>query len=56
VRSFIQDIHHFRDHYAGNEDIPLGKVVVFDDAQMAWACDQAANFMQRKRGQSDFHM
>ncbi|HKV80413.1 MAG TPA: DUF2075 domain-containing protein [Candidatus Sulfotelmatobacter sp.] len=56
VRSFIQNIHHFRDHYVGNEDIPLEKVVVFDEAQRAWTRDQAANFMQRKRGQADFDM
>jgi Uncharacterized conserved protein (DUF2075) len=56
VRSFIQNIHHFRDHYVGNEDIPLERVVVFDEAQRAWTRDQAANFMQRKRGQADFDM
>ena len=56
VRSFIQNIHHFRDHYVGNDDIPLEKVVVFDEAQRAWTRDQAANFMQRKRGQADFDM
>lgn len=56
VRSFIQNIHHFRDHYVGNDDIPLEKVVVFDEAQRAWTRDQAANFMQRKRGQADFNM
>jgi hypothetical protein len=56
VRSFIQNIHHFRDHYVGNEDIPLERVVVFDEAQRAWTRDQAANFMQRNRGQADFDM
>jgi hypothetical protein len=56
VRSFIQNIHHFRDHYVGNEDIPLERVVVFDEAQRAWTRDQAASFMQRKRGQPDFDM
>jgi hypothetical protein len=56
VRSFIQNIHHFRDQYVGNEDIPIEKVVVFDEAQRAWTRQQAASFMQRKRGQSDFNM
>jgi hypothetical protein len=55
VRSFIQNIHHFRDHYVGNEGNPLEKVVVFDEAQRAWTRDQAANFMQRKRGQAQSH-
>jgi hypothetical protein len=54
VRSFIQNIHHFRDHYVGNSDIPVEKVVVFDEAQRAWSREQAASFMQRKRGQADF--
>jgi hypothetical protein len=56
VRSFIQNIHHFRDHYVGNDDIPLEKVVVFDEAQRAWTRQQAASFMQRKRGQANFNM
>jgi hypothetical protein len=56
VRSFIQNIHHFRDEYVGNEAIPIEKVVVFDEAQRAWTREQAASFMQRKRGQSDFDM
>ncbi len=56
VRSFIQNIHHFRDDYVGNEDIPVEKVVVFDEAQRAWTREKAATFMQRKRGQADFDM
>lgn len=54
VRSFIQNIHHFRDQYVGNSDIPIEKVVIFDEAQRAWTRQQAASFMQRKRGQLDF--
>ncbi|HTF63018.1 MAG TPA: DUF2075 domain-containing protein, partial [Edaphobacter sp.] len=56
VRSFIQNIHHFRDDYVGNNDIPVEKVVVFDEAQRAWTRKQASSFMQRKRGQADFDM
>jgi hypothetical protein len=56
VHSFVQNIHHFRDHYVGNNEIPIEKVVVFDEAQRAWTRDQAASFMQRKRGQLDFNM
>ncbi len=56
VRSFIQNIHHFRDDYVGNNAVPLEKVVVFDEAQRAWTRKQAASFMQRKRGQPDFDM
>ncbi len=56
VRSFIQNIHHFRDDFVGNIDVPLEKVVVFDEAQRAWTRKQAASFMHRKRGQHDFNM
>jgi hypothetical protein len=56
VSSFIQNIHHFRDEYVGNDAIPVEKVVVFDEAQRAWTREQAANFMQRKRGQAEFDM
>jgi hypothetical protein len=56
VRSFIQNIHHFRDEYVGNADVPVEKVVVFDEAQRAWTRDKAAYFMQRERGQADFNM
>lgn len=56
VRSFIQNIHHFRDEYLGNAAAPLEKVVVFDEAQRAWTRLQAASFMRRKRGQIDFDM
>ncbi|MGA2375149.1 MAG: DUF2075 domain-containing protein [Candidatus Sulfotelmatobacter sp.] len=56
VRSFIQNIHHFRDDYVGNSAVPVERVVVFDEAQRAWTREQAASFMQRKRGQPDFAM
>jgi hypothetical protein len=56
VRSFIQNVHHFRDHYVATDDIPVEKVVVFDEAQRAWTRRQAAFFMQRKRGQAGFDM
>jgi hypothetical protein len=56
VRSFVQNIHHFRDQYVGNNEIPVEKVVVFDEAQRAWTRKQAASFMQRKRGRIEFDM
>jgi hypothetical protein len=56
VRSFVQNIHHFRDYYVSTAEIPVEKVVVFDEAQRAWTRQQAAAFMQRKRGQPDFDM
>ena len=55
VESFIQNIHHFRDHYLSGNEVPIEKVVVFDEAQRAWTREQAATFMQRKRGHADFN-
>jgi hypothetical protein len=56
VRSFVQNIHHFRDHYLSSEDVPAEKVAVFDEAQRAWTREQASAFMRRKRGQANFNM
>lgn len=56
VHSFIQNIHHFRDHYVGTAEVPIERVTVFDEAQRAWTRHQAAAFMRRKRGQPDFDM
>ena len=56
VRRFIQNIHHFRDYYVLNNEVPFEKVVVFDEAQRAWTSDQASKFMQNKRGLHDFDM
>ena len=56
VRKFVQNIHHFRDQYVGNDEQPSEKVVVFDEAQRAWTSDQASKFMQTKRGHHDFNM
>ena len=41
---------------SGNDEVPVEKVVVFDEAQRAWTSEQATSFMQRKRGQTDFDM
>lgn len=56
VRAFIQNIHHFRDDYAGSLVVPSEHVVVFDEAQRAWTRAQASSFMQRKRNIADFDM
>lgn len=54
VRSFVQNIHHFRDEYLRDLGAPVEKVVVFDEAQRAWTQEQASSFMQKKRGQDGF--
>ncbi len=56
VRTFVQNVHHFRDQYLKSTETPVEKVVVFDEAQRAWTRKQTAAFMQRKRGQDDFDL
>ena len=52
VRTFVQNIHHFRDEYLQDHRAPIEKVVVFDEAQRAWTKEQASKFMQTQRGRS----
>jgi len=54
TKSFIQNIHHFRDDALENDNPPVEKVAVFDEAQRAWDLDQTRNFMARKKGVPDF--
>lgn len=56
AKSFIQNIHHFRDDNIKSEKPPIEKVVVFDEAQRAWQKEQVSNFMKRKKGIENFHM
>lgn len=52
--TFIQNIHHFRDDALNKNDPPPEKVVIFDEAQRAWNEQKTSDFMQRKRGQTNF--
>lgn len=54
VKSFIQNIRHFRDSSLSNTNPPIEKVVIFDEAQRAWTKEQLAFFMKRKRGITNF--
>lgn len=56
VAAFVQNIHHFRDDYADNANVPSDHVVVFDEAQRAWTRAKAASFMRTKRNIADFDM
>lgn len=56
AKTFIQNIHHFRDYYLQSQEIPFEKVVVFDEAQRAWQKAQVSNFMKQKKGIDDFNM
>ena len=54
VKSFIQNIHHFRDSSISDEKAPIEKVTIFDEAQRAWTKEQASSFMKRNKGIVDF--
>ena len=55
VKSFIQNIHHFRDDCITDSEAPVNHVAIFDEAQRAWNLEQTANFMQRKKGIPNFN-
>ena len=54
IKSFIQNVHHFRDAGLDHEDPPSDRVVIFDEAQRAWNRDMTADFMRRKKGRPGF--
>lgn len=54
VKSFVQAVHHFRDHCLSDCRPPHDHVAIFDEAQRAWDLAQTASFMQRKRGLAGF--
>ncbi|OXG09418.1 uncharacterized protein DUF2075 [Flavobacterium araucananum] len=56
IKSFIQNIHHFRDDAIKNpENAPIEKVTIFDEAQRAWTTEKASSFMRIKKGIPDFN-
>lgn len=55
VKSFIQNIHHFRDASLRDDKAPIEKVTIFDEAQRAWTKEQASSFMKRNKGNSEFN-
>jgi hypothetical protein len=57
VKSFIQNVHHFRDECLRDHSRPpYDHVAIFDEAQRAWNREQTAAFMHRKKGVPDFTM
>jgi hypothetical protein len=54
VKSFIQNVHHFRDEGLRNEHPPAENVAIFDEAQRAWTRKMTAAFMKRKRNLPGF--
>ncbi len=56
VKSFIQNVHNFRDECL--RDIsgpPIEHVALFDEAQRAWNLEQTSNFMLRKKRTPNFN-
>jgi len=54
VKSFIQNVHHFRDEALQSRLPPNDHIAIFDEAQRAWNRRQTESFMQRKKGISGF--
>jgi hypothetical protein len=56
VKVFIQNIHHFRDDCLADPEPPIEHVALFDEAQRAWNMAKTADFMQRRKGRSNFNI
>jgi Uncharacterized conserved protein (DUF2075) len=56
VKSFVQNIMHFRDANLITSDPPIERVAVFDEAQRAWDTSHLAKFMSQKKGRPNFQM
>jgi schlafen family protein len=56
VKSFVQNIMHFRDSNLVTPEPPIERVAVFDEAQRAWDAKHLAKFMSQKRGHPEFGM
>lgn len=54
VKSFIQNVHHFRDEALGDRRPPAEHVAIFDEAQRAWNQEQTERFMKRRKGLAEF--
>lgn len=56
VKTFIQNVHHFRDEcLVDASHPPIEHVAIFDEAQRAWNLEQTASFMRRKKNRPDFN-
>ena len=55
IKSFIQNVHHFRDDgLRSHVDAPSDHVVIFDESQRAWNLEMTRNFMAKRKGRPDF--
>ncbi len=55
VKTFVQNVHHFRDECLLDPDsAPIEHVALFDEAQRAWNLERTASLMLRKKHIRDF--
>lgn len=54
MKTFIQNVHNFRDEALIDLDAPPENVVIFDEAQRAWDLKKTADFMKRRKKMSGF--
>ncbi len=56
VKTFIQNVHHFRDDCLVDIAVPpVEHVAIFDEAQRAWNLEQTSSFMARKKNTPNFN-
>jgi hypothetical protein len=56
VKTFIQNVHHFRDECLLDRNrAPIEHVAIFDEAQRAWNLEQTSSFMLRKKSTPNFN-
>jgi len=55
IKSFIQNVHHFRDAGLVDSAPPHDHVAIFDEAQRAWDLPKTVDFMKRKKNRADFN-
>ncbi len=54
VKTFIQNVYHYRDEYLKDNRPPVDHVAIFDEAQRAWNHAKTADFMKRKKKVVEF--
>ncbi|MGH9488716.1 MAG: DUF2075 domain-containing protein [Terriglobales bacterium] len=54
IKTFIQNVHHFRSEGLRNAAPPPEHVVIFDEAQRAWNRQKLASWLKQRKGIKDF--
>lgn len=55
VKSFIQNVHYYRDEGIKDPRPPAEHVAIFDEAQRAWNKAKTTDFMKRRKGIPNFN-